>query len=142
MVVAEVVNNSGGTLLPGDVVVMTDVNGLLVTTTTTAVDMQVKGVVLPVDRSLRVVGAAETYAAGAVMPVCIFGNARINIGANTVAAGGNLATATVAKTAATPAAAGSVGALQLTIGGFIAVAQESQAAKDANNCIRAHIGKM
>jgi len=141
-VVAEVVNNSGGTLLPGDVVVMSDVNGLLATTSTSVSDMNVKGVVLPVDRGLRTVGSTETYAAGAVMPVCVLGNARVNIAANTVAAGGNIATSAAAKVGAVPAAAGSVGALQNLIGSFIAVAQESQAAKDANNTIRCHVGKM
>jgi hypothetical protein len=76
------------------------------------------------------------------MPIIIKGPARINIAANTVAAGGNLSSSAVAKVAATAAAAGSVGALQGLVGSFIAIALESQAAKDANNTIRAYISKM
>jgi len=68
-----------------------------------------------------------------------FGPARINIAANTVAAGAAVATSAAAKVAAVPGTAGSVGALQALVGSFIAVAQESQAAKDANNTIRAMI---
>src|SRR4051794_2399030 len=84
--VAECVNNSGGTLLPGDVVII-DATGCLCTTTTTASDPLVCGVVLPIDRGTRTVATTETYASGAVMPVCVRGPARINIAANTVAAG-------------------------------------------------------
>lgn len=140
-----VVNNSGGTLLPGDVVcVTTDTTGVLVTTTTTASDVTVLGVVAAQDNpsdSLRTAVATDTYAAGAQMPVIIHGPARINIGANTVAAGGQLASSTAAKVAATPGAAATVAALQALAGSFIGIALESQAAKDANNTIRAFICK-
>jgi hypothetical protein len=140
--VIECVNNSGGTLLPGDLVVMTDLNGVLVATTTTASDPAVIGVVLPVDRGLRTVGAGETYASGAQIPVCVRGPARVNIAANTVAAGAPLASSTAAKVAAVPATAASVAALQALVGSFIGNAMEAQSAKDANNTIRAYIQKM
>lgn len=144
--IVEVVNNSGGTLLPGDVVCFTtDTTGVLVTTTTTASDVTVLGVVAAQDSvsdSLRTAASTDTYASGAVMPVVVRGPARINIAANTVAAGGNLATTTAAKVAGTPAAAASVAALQALVGSFIGIALESQAAKDANNTIRAYIQKM
>lgn len=141
-----VVNNSGGTLLPGDVVCFTtDVTGVLATTTTTASDVTVLGVVAAQDNpsdSLRTAAAGDTYAAGAIMPVVIKGPARINIAANTVAASAALSTSTAAKVAAVAATAGSVGALQALIGSFIAIALESQAAKDANNTIRCYVNKM
>lgn len=138
----DVVNNSGGTLLPGDLVVI-DVTGVLATTTTTASDTTVLGVVVPTDgQATRTVASTETVASGAVMRVCVGGVARINIAANTVAAGAALASSTAAKVAAVPATAGTVAALQALVGSFIAVALESQAAKDANNTIRAFIKKM
>lgn len=139
----EVVNNSGATLLPGDVVCFTtDTTGVLITTTTTASDPTVIGVVAPSDMGLRTVASTETIAAGAVCRVITKGPARINIAANTVAAGANLSTSTAAKVAAKAADAGSVGALQALVGSFIGIALESQAAKDANNTIRAYINKM
>jgi hypothetical protein len=144
----DVVNNSGGTLLPGDLVCFTtDVTGVLATTTTTPSDTSVWGVVaakVPSDslNTQSATGPGLPYASGAVMPIIIKGPARINIAANTVAAGGNLSSSAVAKVAATAAAAGSVGALQGLVGSFIAIALESQAAKDANNTIRAYISKM
>lgn len=137
----EVVNNSGGTLLPGDLIVI-DVTGVLATTTTTASDTTVLGVVVPTEGGTRTVASTETVASGAVMRVCIGGVARINIAANTVAAGAALASSTAAKVAAVPGTAATVAALQALIGSFIAVALESQAAKDANNTIRAIIKKM
>ena len=142
--VIDVVNNSAGTLAPGDVVCFTtDVTGVLATTTTTASDVTVWGVVAaktPTD-SLNT-QSGVTYAVGAVMPVITQGPARINIAANTVAAGGALATSTAAKVAATPATAGTVGALQALVGSFIGIVYEAQTAKDANNTIRAYINKM
>lgn len=139
----DALNNSGGTLLPGDVVVFsTDTTGSKITTTTTASDPTVLGVVgarVPSD-SLST-QTTDTYAAGAVVPVIIRGPARINIAANTVTAGAALATSTAAKVAAVPGTAGSVAALQALAGSFIATAYESQAAKDANNTIRAYISK-
>lgn len=141
-----VVNNSGGTLLPGDVVCFTtDTTGVLVTTSAVASDRTVLGVVAAQDDpsdSLRTAAATDTYAAGAQMPVVIEGPARINIAANVVAAGDALATSGVAKVAATPGAAGTVAALQALIGSFIAIALEASGTKDANNTIRAYIKKM
>lgn len=140
--VVEVVNGSGGTLLPGDVVIASGVAGTTVTTVAGASSKLVVGVVLPMDRGLRTVAATETYAAGAVMPVCIAGPARINIAANVVVAGDPLSTSAVAKVAAVAGAAASVAALQALIGSFIGTALEATAAKDANNTILAWIAKM
>jgi hypothetical protein len=102
------VNNSGGTLFPGDVVCFTvDVTGVLVTTTTTVNDKTVLGVVsakAPSD-TLTSQAAGTTYAAGASMPVVIRGPARINVAANTVAAGDLLTTSAAAKVAVLNAAA-------------------------------------
>lgn len=151
-VVVDMVNNSGGTLVEGDLVVCTDVAGINVTTTTSASDTSVIGVVgtgAPgtsglvsgggagaIGSGLAAASSTSTFAAGATMPVVVFGPARVNIAANTVAAKAVLASSAAAKVAAVPATAGSVGALQALVGSFIAVAQESQAAKDANNTIR------
>lgn len=141
--IAMYVNNSGGTLTVGDVVIATDVAGILATTTTTASSPHVVGVVSePYGGALGAAASGFTYASGANVPVVVKGPARINIGGNTVAAGGNLATSTVAKVAATPGAAASVAALQALVGTFIAIAREADGAKDAGNTIRAYINKM
>jgi hypothetical protein len=148
-IIIEVVNNSGGTLVEGDVVVCVDVNGVLVTTTTSGNDTSVVGVVGAGAQTAPALGAAGgpgaigsslaaasntgTYAIGANMPVVVEGPARVNIGANTVAAKAVLTSFTSAKQAQTVAAA--VG----QIGAVIGMALESQAAKDANNTIRAWI---
>jgi|SRR5215471_2806326 len=148
-VVVDCVNGSGGTLVEGDVVVCTDVNGVSVTTTTSANDTSVVGVVgsgAQTAPALGVTGGAgaigsflaaasntATFASGATMPVVVAGPARVNIGANTVAAKAVLTTFTSAKQAQTVAAA--VG----QIGAVIGQALESQAAKDANNTIRCWI---
>lgn len=141
------VNNSGATRTAGDVVVADYVAGLNANTTTTASDVTVVGVVTNRDPSQALVTAqtaapADTYAAGAIMPVVIKGHARINIASNTVAAGANLATSTAVGVAAVPATAASVAALQALVGSFIAIAAEAQSAKDANNTIRCYIQKM
>lgn len=134
------VNNSAGTLLPGDLVVFAaDVTGVLATTTTTASDVTSLGVVAAQDNpsdSLRTAAAGDTYPVGAVMPVVVKGPARINIAANTVAAGALLGSTTAAKVAGAVASAAGL------IGGFIGIALEAQSAKDANNTIRAYIQKM
>lgn len=138
-IVMYVTNNSGGTLRTGDVVVLA-AGGLLATTTTTASDTTVCGVVGP---SSGNTDSSDTYAAGATnMPVVIYGFARVNIAANTVAAGAAVASSTAAKVAAVPATAGSVGALQALVGSFIGIPLESQAAKDSNNTIRIFVSKM
>lgn len=131
----QMVNGSSGTLLPGDVVVFNaDTSGVIASTTTTAADVTVLGVVgarIPTD-SLNTQSTSNPYPTGAVMPVIVQGPARINVGANTVAAGAVLGTAAVAKTAiteATPAVA-------------TAIAVALEAAKDANNTVRAYINKM
>lgn len=134
------VNNSATTVAPGDVVCFTtDTTGVLITTTTTLNDKTVIGVVAaksPSDSLTTQSGV--TYAIGAQTPVVIRGPARINIAANTVAAGDLLTTSTVAKVAVLNAGAPAANAVS---GSIIAVALESQAAKDANNTIRAYIGK-
>lgn len=136
----ELVNNSGASLAPGDVVVFaTDVTGVLVTTSTTVNDKTVIGVVgakSPTDSLNSQSGV--TYAAGAVLPVIIRGPARINIAANTVAAGDLLATSAVAKVAATNAGTPAANAVT---GSIIAIALEAQTAKDANNTIRCYVNK-
>jgi hypothetical protein len=148
-IVCDCVNGSGGTLVEGDVVIITDVNGLSVTTTTTGNDTAVCGVVGPgatappalglgggpgaIGAPLTAASSTSTYASLAVLPVIVFGPARVNIGANTVAAKAVLTTFTTAKQAQTVAAA--VG----QIGAVIGQALESQAAKDANNTIRCWI---
>jgi hypothetical protein len=133
------VNNSGGTRTYGDVVVV-DANGVNATTTTTANDKTVIGVVG--QRSAGVVGATlgdgATYAAGAIMPVVISGPARVNIAANTVAANDLLTTSTAAGVAATNAGAPAANAV---VGSILGVALEASGAKDANNTIRAYIMK-
>jgi hypothetical protein len=136
----EMLNNSGASLFPGDVVaIATDVTGVLVTTTTTVNDKTVIGVVgakVPSD-SLNS-QAPASYASQAVCPVIIRGPARINIGANTVAAGDLLASSATAKVAATNAGTPAANAVT---GSIIAIALEAYTAKDANNTIRAYINK-
>lgn len=138
----EVVNNSGGSLLPGDVVcVAADLTGVLVTTSTTVNDKTVFGVVaakIP-SNSLSTAPTTDTYASGAVMPVIIRGPARINIAANAVVAGDSLCQSAVAKVAQTSALAP---VANVGIGTIIGVALEATAAKDTNNTIRAYINKM
>jgi hypothetical protein len=153
--VIDMVNNSGGTLQEGDMVICTDVAGINVTTTTSVSSTQVVGVVgtgAPgtsglvtgggagaIESGLAAASSTNTFASGATMPVVFFGPARVNIAANTVAAGAILSTSAAAKVGAVAAAFGSVALLQAALGSFIAIAQESQAAKDANNTIRCMI---
>ena len=136
----DLVNNSGGTLLPGDVVVI-DVTGTLANTTTTLNDKTVVGVVgakAPSDsiNTQSATGPGLPYAAGAVIPVIVKGPARINVGANTPALDDTLTPSTVAKVAITNATAL---AANTVIESLIAVALET--AKDANNTLRAYINK-
>jgi hypothetical protein len=134
-------NNSGATLLPGDVIVFAaDVTGANITTTTTVNDKTVLGVVgakTPSD-SLSTQNPAVTFPVGAPVPVVLSGPARINIGANTVAAGDLLTTSAVAKVAATNAGTPAANAVT---GSIIGTALEASAAKDTNNTIRAYIQK-
>jgi hypothetical protein len=141
--VMECVNTSGGTLQHGDVVVIDNSAGQMpaapgsisgaVTTTTTAKDPKVLGVV-------TVTGDCSTSAAtvpvGGVCMVVIFGVARVQIGAGAAPLGSFLQSAAVAKQAAGVAS----GSIALTDSGTIfGVALEAAAAKDANNTIRALI---
>jgi len=137
--VIEIVNNTAGTLLPGDLVMFTtDLTGINAVTTAVANDFTVLGVVMPTDRSLRTVLTTDTYAAGAVMPVCVRGHARINIGANTIAAGDRLTSSGTAKIAQTNTAT----TVLTAVGSLIGIALEADSAKDARNTIRAYIQKM
>lgn len=139
--VVELVNTSGATRTAGDLVVLdatTIANyGQQATTSTTVADPAVVGVVGPKTQgSLQ--SNADTYAAGAPMPVIIKGPARINIAANAVAAKDVLeqsGAAGVAQTNVTDIVANA--GIQATI----AVAAEASTAKDANNTIRAYINK-
>jgi hypothetical protein len=134
----DAVNNSAGARTPGDVVVFaTDATGVLATTTTTVNDKTVWGVVgarIPTDSINTQSGV--TYAVGAVMPVIIRGPARINVGANTPAAGDLLTTAAVAGTANTNAGAPAANAVTGSLIGIVRAA-----AKDANNTLVAEIHK-
>jgi|SRR5215510_6246647 len=135
------VNNSAGTLAPGDVVCFTtDTTGVLCTTTTTVNDKTVLGVVAaksPSDSLTAQPGV--TYAVGAQTQVIVQGPARVNIAANTVAAGDLLTTSAAAKVAATNAGTPAANAVT---GSIIAVALEASAAKDtATNTIRAYLTK-
>lgn len=127
------VNNSGGTLHTGDVVII-DVTGCLFTTTTTAGDLAVYGVALPRSGDGLADDTYDAYASLDVMRVCIEGVARVNIASNTVALKDLLTASSAAKVAVTNNSA--------TIGEVIAVALEASSAKDSNNLIRALIGKM
>lgn len=137
--VQDVVNNSGATRTYGDVVVI-DANGVNATTTTSANDKTVIGVVGQTGQGTvgATTGDGSTYAAGRVMPVITRGIARINIGANTVASGDVLTSSTSAGVAATNAGAPAANAV---VGSLIAIALEASGAKDANNTIRAWIQK-
>lgn len=137
--VQDVVNNSGATRTYGDVVVI-DANGVNATTTTTANDKTVIGVVGQTGQGTvgATTGDGSTYIAGRVMPVITRGIARINIGANTVASGDVLTTTTTAGQAGTNAGAPAANAV---VGSLIAIALEASGAKDANNTIRAWIQK-
>lgn len=149
--------------------------GCSVTTSTTANDVRAIGVVLPYDRSPSkfwnstyttnlgnpVTNAptsanAEGYIAGAVVPICVKGPARIRIGAstnslNTVTAGsgttvvgagtgGPLTTSTTAGIATQPAVF-AIATFQGSVGAFIAIPMENSTAADVNATIRAWINK-
>ena len=130
---SDFINNSGGTLSTGDVVCSVD--GMNVTTTTTANDKTVVGVV-----GASGVGQTatnlQTFAAGATVPVITRGPARINVGANTPAANDILTTTTTAKVAGTNAGAPAANAV---VQSLIAVCLS--ATKDANNAVLAWINK-
>ena len=129
VVALEMQNNTTTDRTYGDVVV-TDATGTLATTTTTAGDVNVAGVVAQAESAVSggVVGKFATLTA---MPVVIKGVARVNIGAGTVAVGAVLvasATAGQATTSATPAA-----------GSVIGIAIDSSTSKDSANTIRCKI---
>lgn len=133
--VAHLVNASGGTVAVGDVVIASGVAGTDFTTTTSAKHKKALGVVgEPTPGAPGAATSATSYASGAVVPIVTRGVARINIGSNTIADAAILGTSTTVKVADT---AGSP-----LPGDVIAIALETQAAKDANNTIRAYIGKL
>lgn len=134
--IIETYNNSGITLFTGDVVIidLTTLNAAPATgasggmkTTTVASDPLTAGVV-------SLTGDATTNGQGippgGSMYVCYFGVARVNIGANTVAASAAISSSATARVAAAVAAA---------VGGSLGVALEANTAKDANNTIRCFI---
>lgn len=127
-------NGSGATLSVGQVVVLNP-DGVTVTTTTTISSDLAYGVVLPRAGDGLAQIQAESFPANALLRICHAGPARINIGSNTVAAGGLLSTSATAGQAAVPATAA-------TLGEVIAVALEASTAVDANGNIRALIAKM
>lgn len=117
----------------GDVVILdvTDPTGNSVIKTTTPTSLLVVGVVGPqAQGALGAVSGATAYAAGVVVPVIVYGPARVNVGANAVAAGA------IVQTSAT---SGAVDDAAAAIGTGVAVTLETQAAKDANNTIRCFV---
>ena|SRR6516165_9978414 len=134
-------NSSGVVLNHGDVVVIDTSaaqmpavvagapNGATgaVTTTTTAQDAKVLGVIT-IDGTPNSNG--DTINPLDTCFVCIGGVARVNIGANAVAAGASLGTTVTAKQA---------GSVTAALGSNLGVALEAQTAKDAANTIRALI---
>lgn len=140
------INGSAVTLTTGDVVIFDTTSlsstivgqaGLGVTTTTTASDRLVAGVVDGDEQNSIV---ANTYAVGTMVPVVVKGVARINIAGNTVATTDVLATSTAAKVATAPTAA--TATTNGSIGMYIGVPLQANTAKDTNNCILAYINKM
>lgn len=130
-VLIEVVNNSGGTLKQGDVVII-DATGRLATTTATINDPVVFGVISNTGDA-RTDG--ELIAVAGLTWVCVGGVARVNVGANTVAAKGILGSTTVAKVADDT--------VVLSVAGTaFGVALEANTATDANSTIRAIIDKV
>lgn len=135
----ECFNNSGAVLTHGDVVVIDNSAGQMpaapgsitgaVTTSTTSKDPKVLGVVSVTGDAST---SAATIAAGNTCQVCIAGVARVNIAANTVAAGSFMSQSGAAKVAQGTAAPLAVA----DIGTVFGVALEAQGAKDANNTIR------
>lgn len=115
------------TLAQGDVVTFADATGVVVGKTTTANSTLVAGVVA--GKNGNTMTSGDTWAAGDRVAVCTAGPCRVNIGANVVAAGGLIGSST----------GSGVGAVTAVQGAVVAVALESQAAKDTNNCIRASV---
>jgi hypothetical protein len=125
-------NTSGATRTSGDIVIVDTANIPThgVTTTAGGGNVLVLGVVSATgDDGTNLI----TFAAGAPMPICIAGVARVNIGAIAFVAGDFVTTGATAGVAGRTAAAGLVAA---TIGFSIGIALDAAAAKDANNTIR------
>lgn len=129
------VNGTGGTVLPGDILCYST-DGVTGVTPTTATLSLVAGVVAPKDLSTRTVASTETYASGAVVPVVVRGLARVNIGAGTAAVGSMLTGTNTTRAATLIAVSGGAAA---NIGNVFGVLP-SATAKDANNCAVAVIG--
>lgn len=136
------INGSGAGRKPGDVVTMRgDATGTVVNIANALNDVTAVGVVAAVvpSDSMNSQPTTLSFGAGGDMPVIVYGPARVNIGAATVAVGDLLTTAATAGTAVTNAGAPAANAVT---GSIIAVALEASGAKDANNTIRAYINKM
>lgn len=128
-------NSSAATRTSGDLVII-DTASLAthgVTTTTGGANVLALGVVSAFGDDFS---ALQTFAAGAPMPICVGGVARVNIGAIAFVAGDFVTAGATAGVAGRTAAAGLVAA---TIGMSIGIALEAAAAKDAQNTIRALI---
>jgi hypothetical protein len=128
----EVVNGAAVALVHGDVVVWkTPFDGCTVTTTTTANDRLLAGVVSATGDSST---DATSYAVGAQLRICVKGVARVNVGATAPAANDCLTTHTTAKQGTTNAVAPTANNV---LGSFVGNAL--LATKDANNCLLAKI---
>lgn len=125
------VNAAAAALNPGDVVILSGVNGLAVTTTTSAASLLVVGVVgEPTQGSMEAAATSKSYAIGEAVPVIVEGPARVNVAGLTVAAGAIIQTSTTA---------GAVDDAAASIGTGVGVTLEASSAKDANDCIRCWI---
>lgn len=117
----------------GDVVILdvTDTSGNSVTKTTSAASVMVVGVVgEQAQGALGASSSGTTYAAGTVVPVIVYGPARVNVAALAVAASAIVQTSTTS---------GAVDDAAATVGTGVALTLESQAAKDAFNTIRCFV---
>lgn len=117
----------------GDVVILdtTDPTGNSVTLTTSAASLLVVGVVgEPAQGALGSLTSGTTYPAGSTVPVIVYGPARVNIGALTVAANAILQTSTTS---------GAVDDAAATVGTGVAISLEASGAKDAQNTIRCFV---
>lgn len=135
-------NNSGGSLAHGDVTIIDNSAGQMpaapgsitgaVTTTTTAKNNLVLG---PISVTGDASTNAQTVANQAACFVACTGAARVQVGAQTAAAASALSTTTTVKQALGTALPLAVADITTVFG----IALESQAARDANNTLRALI---
>lgn len=161
--VLEVVNTSAGTLAHGDLVIVDtsaaanattgwipfpavaappispQAAGVAVTTSTTANDKRVLGPISQTGDAGSFSGS--TIAIGANAWVVVAGIARVQIGAQVVVANDTLYQSGTAKQAISQTAATVTAAAGTYLGASCGVALEATAAKDAQNTVRAIIGR-